>query len=74
MQREDKLIVTAFFETLDKWESEDVDLLMWRFNVMQRRRPSSIGRPAPFRCVLVLGALGVWGCGGQAARPSSLFT
>lgn len=66
--------IAAFFETLDKWDSEDVDLLMWRFNAMRRRRPFSIGRLASFGVVRGLGALGVWGCGGQAARSSSLFT
>jgi hypothetical protein len=66
--------LAAFFETLDRWDSEDVDLLMSRFNAMRRRRPSSIGRLAPFGVVRGLGALGVWGCGGQAARPSALFT
>lgn len=64
--------LTAFFETLDRWDSEDAEM----FLVMLRRRgrPSPIGRLARFGCVRGLGALGVWGCGGRAARPSSLFT
>jgi hypothetical protein len=65
--------LTAFFETLEKWYSEDADVflaqMMWR-----RNRRSPVGRLAGFGCVRGLGSLGVWGCGGQAARSSSLFT
>ena len=64
--------LTAFFDALQKWcEAEDAKLFFAQ--MMLRRRPSPIGRLAPFGCVNGLGALGAWGCGG-GGNGSSLFT
>jgi hypothetical protein len=62
--------LAAFFDTLEKWDSEDAELFL--VILLRRGRPSSIGRLARFGCVRGLGALGVWGRGGQVS--GSLFT
>lgn len=69
MRKEDRQLTTAFFETLNKWDSEDAEIL---FAIMLRRRRSPLGRLATFGCVPGLGALGVWGRGGRDS--DSLFT